>query len=272
MYAESTVIYADVLFAINFSMDFICLFITGRLLNRREKSLMLLCASAAGALYGFLPYCLPLSPILSLVANLISAGILCFIAFGIQSPKPFALTTVTFMVTSALLGGMVTAIYNLAGDYHNSTYREISAPSFALICILSALTALAYGIICRKKIHTASAEISISIGNKNIRARLIADSGNLVTEPFSALPVIILSSSALPKPYDDPESKLFPLAVRAIPFSTAAGSNCFFGFRPDKIEILRLGKKPKAVEAYIAVDTLGNNFSGYDGILPTSIL
>ena len=272
MYAESTVIYADILFTINLSMDYICLFITGRLLNRKEKPLMLLLASVSGALYGFLPYCIAINPTLSLIANLLSAALICFIAFGKQTAKNFAVSVLTFIVSSALLGGMVTAVYNLSGDYHSSTYREISAPSFALICLCSAFIALAYGVICRKKIHTSSTEISINIKNEKIRARLIADSGNLVTEPFSALPVIILSSSALPKPYDDPESELFPLAVRVIPFSTAAGSSCFFGFRPDRIEILRLGKKPKAVDAYIAVDTLGNNFSGYDGILPTSIL
>ena len=134
------------------------------------------------------------------------------------------------------------------------------------------MIALSYGLICRKKIHVHSAEVSIHIKGNRIRARLLADSGNLVTEPFSALPVIILSSAVLPKPYDDPEKDIFPLAVRAIPISTATGGSCFFGFRPDQIEVLRLGKKSKSVDAYIAVDTSNNNFSGYDGIMPTALL
>ncbi len=272
MYAEATVIYADLLFVINFSMDFLCLFITSRLLGCGGKAFRLIIASMLGALYGFLPYLLNLHPILHLISNLASAGVISFIAFGKQNLKRFLIITATFIVSSALMGGLVTALYNISGKYHNGVYTEISALSFALMCLISALTALSYGLICRKKIHTVSAEIRLYIKNEKINARLIADSGNLLTEPFSALPVIIISGSALPTPYDNPESESFPLSVRAIPFSTASGKNCFLGFRPDCIEIISLGKKPKKVEAYIAVDTLGNNYSGYDGILPASIL
>lgn len=272
MYAESVVIYADILFLINFSMDYLCLFITGRLLNRDSKVGKLLCASFVGALYGFLPYFTVIDGLVLISANLLSAVLICFFAFGKQTTKDFVITTVTFVVSSALMGGLITAVYNFFGQYQNGIYREISATSFALICFVSAIIALSYGLICKKKIYINSAEIRVTLETEIIRARLIADSGNLVTEPFSALPVIIISSSALPKPFDNPESEAFPFPVRAIPFSTSAGKSCFFGFRPDKIEILSLGKKPKSVCAYIAVDTLGNNYSGYDGIIPTSIL
>ncbi len=272
MYAETVVIYADLLFIINFSMDFLCLFITDRLLGCGRKALRLTAASVLGALYGFLPYSVNLPPAIIILGNLASAGLITLTAFGKQDLKRFFRTTAVFMVSSALMGGLITAIYNSLGRYHNGVYTEIGAVSFAVICFISALTALCFGLIFRKKINIRSAEVYISIKNQKIRARLIADSGNLVTEPFSALPVIILSSSVLPKPYDNPESEFFPLSVRAIPFSTASGKSCFLGFRPDKIEIIKLGKKPTLAEAYIAVDTSGNNYSGYDGILPISIL
>lgn len=272
MYAEAVVIYADLLFIINFSMDFLCLFITDRLLGCGRRALRLTIASFLGALYGFLPYYINLSPAPLLLGNLVSAGAMILTAFGKQPIKHFFRTTAVFLVASALMGGLITAIYNTTGKYHNGIYTEIGAVSFAVICLVSALTALCFGLIFRKKVNTPSAEVCISIKGEKIHARLIADSGNLVTEPFSALPVIILSSSVLPKPYDNPEGEHFPLSVRAIPFSTAAGKSCFLGFRPDKIEIIKLGKKPVSAEAYIAVDTSYNNYSGYDGILPTSIL
>ncbi|MBE6692907.1 MAG: hypothetical protein E7586_06270 [Ruminococcaceae bacterium] len=272
MYAETVVIYADLLFVINFSMDFLCLFITDRLLGCGRKALPLTIASVLGALYGFLPYSLNLPSAIIMLGNLVAAGVITLTAFGRQSLKRFFRTTAVFMVSSALMGGLITAIYNSSGKYHDGVYTEMTALSFAVICLISALTALCFGLIFRKKINTPSAEVCISIKDRQIRARLIADSGNLVTEPFSALPVIILSSSVLPKPYDNPESEFFPLSVRAIPFSTATGKSCFLGFRPDKIEIIRLGKKPTPAEAYVAVDTSNNNYSGYDGILPTSIL
>lgn len=268
MYAEASVIYADILFVINFSLDFLCLFITSRLLNCASGTIRLILGAVLGGAYSFLPYIFDLW----LPLHLIAAGIICLIAFGRQDLKKFLVITLTFIVSSALLGGLVTSLYSLSGSYSNGIYTEINALSFALICLFSAVIALSYGLICRKKINTQCAEARIYAENKKISVRLLADSGNLVTEPFSALPVIIVSSAVMPYPYDNPESEIFPLAVRAIPFRTTAGEGCYFGFRPHKIEILRLGKKPKTVDAYVAIDTMGHTYSGYDGIIPTSIL
>ncbi len=272
MYADVTVIYADILFVINFSLDYLCLFIAGRLLNRWSKPLRLVAAGVLGGLFSFVPYITQVPPYISLPLNLSMAAIICLIAFGYGGIKPFLLVTVTFMVSSALMGGVITALYSLSGRYSNGIYTEADAFSFAAICFVSAVIVFAYGMISKRKIHTRCAEVRIYLGKEKVSARLLADSGNLVTEPFSALPVIILSASALPPPYDDPESEIFPLQPRIIPFGTSAGGGCFMGFRPDRIDIIRLGKKPLRADAYIAVDTSQNRYSGYDGIIPTSIL
>ncbi len=272
MYADTTVIYSDILFLINFSIDYLCLFISGRLLNRSIKVLRTVTASIIGGLYSFLPYLFSLPIYISVILNILSAMLMCFTAFGFERVSAFALNSLTFCVTSALMGGLVTAVFNLFSDYSDGAYTEISSVSFVLVCIISALIVLAYGLICRKKMHTRSVEIRIYAKGERFAARLIADSGNLVTEPFSALPVIIISASSLPPPYDSPESEIFPFPVRVIPFGTSAGRGCFFGFRPDKIEIIRLGSKPKRVDAYIGIDTADTRYSGYDGLIPTSLL
>jgi len=272
LYAEATVIYADILFIVNFSLDYLCLFICGRLLNRNSKAYKLVLSAVLGGLYAFLPYTIALPALIWLAVHLAFAAGMCFLSFGKQPLKRFLLTLLTFIASSALMGGLITAIYSLTGVASDGIYTETNAPTFALICLVSALIAFSYGIISKRKIHTRSASINIYVGGEKISARLLADSGNMVTEPFSALPVIIISSTALPYPYDNPESEAFPLKIRAIPFGTAAGKGCFLGFRPDKIEITRLGKPPLNTDAYIAVDTFGNTYSGYDGIIPISIL
>lgn len=143
---------------------------------------------------------------------------------------------------------------------------------FFVVLILSAGIALSYGFLCKRKVHTRSAQITVYCGNDKLKLNLLVDSGNLVTEPFSALPVIIASSCSLPCPYDNPEGSGFPFSIRAIPFSTSAGKGCFLGFRPDKIEIEALGKKPKRIDAYIGIDTQRKSYSGYDGLIPASLI
>ncbi len=271
MYSEVTVIYADILFLINFSLDFLCLFITGRILNCGGKEKRLLLGSLLGAAYSFVPYFFSLSVFVSLPLHIASAGLITFVSFGKRETKKFILLWGTFIVSSALLGGLITSIYSLTGEYHQGPYRETDIMTFCLICVVSALVALAYGLIFRKRINITSAEIRVHCKGDKFDIRLLADSGNLVTEPFSALPVIIAASSALPYPYDSPESEAFPFHLRAIPFKTASGGGCILGFRPDRIEIRLLGKKPKIIDAYIGIDTQNKSFSGYDGIIPSSL-
>lgn len=272
MYADTTVIYSDILFLINFSIDFLCLFITGRILNRNSKTPRMIVSAVMGGIYSFLPYLFPFPIPISLILNLFTAVLLCFVSYGFDGISALLLNTITFGVTEALMGGLVTAIFNLFSQYSKGAYTEMTYLSFTAVCIISALVVLSYGLICRKKIHTRSAEIRIYSKNERFSARLIADSGNLVTEPFSALPVIVISASSLPPPYDRPESDIFPLPLRAIPFGTSSGKGCFFGFRPDRIELIRLGKKPKRIDAYVGIDTGNTRYSGYDGIIPTSLL
>ena len=272
MYAEGHVIYADLLFIINFSLDFICLFITSRISNCGGNTYRMVIASFFGGIYSFLPYLTYIPPVIGFPIHITAAAIICLLAFKFQDIKKFCITSLTFIISSALLGGLITAFYGMSGKYSNGLYGEITATSFAIICVASALITLLYGIICRRKINVRQAQVKINIAGNEFSGRFLADSGNLVTEPFSALPVIIMSSTALPKPFDDPESQFFPIPTRIIPFSTASGKGCFFGFKPDKAQIVILGKKPKSIEAYIAVDTTKNTYSGYDGIIPTSLL
>lgn len=269
MYDGAAVIYADILFIINFCIDFLCLFITDRLLNRSGRFYRIALGAVGGGLYTFLPYFINLSPIFALILHISAAALICLIAFGFEK---FITTALTFTISEALMGGLITAIFNLSSQYGSFGYGEISASSFCVVCIISALISLLYGLICRKRVNTLSAEIRIYIGNSHFDVRLLTDSGNLVTEPFSSLPVIIVVSSALPPPYDRPQEENYPLSLRAIPFRTGAGMGCFWGIKPDKIELRRLSKKPKSINAYIGIDVVNSHYSGYDGLMPNCLL
>ena len=270
MYAEAIVVYSDVLFLLNFALDFLCLFITARLLNRKTTTSRLCIASVLGALYAFVPYLAEMKVYLSLPMHLLSALSLCLIAF--KGRERIAISLITFISASALLGGLITAIYSLVGEYSLGIYRDVSLGSFIVILAVSLLIAICYLLIFRKSISVKSVGLRILVCDQVIQARMLCDSGNLVTEPFSALPVVILSSTCLPPPLDAPTADSFPLNLRAVPCATVGGRRCYLAFRPQMIEIITLGSKPKCVDAYIAIDTESKSFSGYDGILPTSLL
>lgn len=273
MYIANDVVYADVLFVINFAADFLCLFIAGRINKRGGRLARLISAAAAGGLYAFLPYAAGGIPApLQITAHLAAAALMVFIAFGTCSGiKRFFLTYLSFAVTAALLGGLMTAVYNLSGGT-DGTYFSGGRLKFLFICVISAAAALIYGFVTRNGKKAKSCEVRIYLGGEKIDVRLLIDSGNLVSEPFSALPVIVLSSTALPPPYDMPQSEFFPLPLRAIPITTGAGKGCLYGFRPEKAELIGPAKKPTKIEAYIGIDTVTGSFSGYDGLMPAELV
>ena len=84
MYDESIVIYADILFLINFSLDYLGLFITSRLLNKKTNYKRLLTAGLLGGIYSFVPYYISFNSPLNFLIHTTMAVILVLVSFGIS--------------------------------------------------------------------------------------------------------------------------------------------------------------------------------------------
>ncbi|MBO4277467.1 MAG: sigma-E processing peptidase SpoIIGA [Clostridia bacterium] len=272
MYEQTETVYADVLFLIDFSVDLICLFIAGRLCGRIGRARRVIAAAVLGGLYSFVPLLLPELPRAAAVAMHIAAGFaLCAVAYGFKAGiKKAALTFAAFAATEALVGGLVSGVYGLA--FGGAAGSRQSPAAFACILAVSGLAALFYGLAVRRGKKVKSCTLRITACGEKISANLLVDSGNLVTEPFSALPVIVLSHTALPYPLSEPQSGAFPANIRLIPYRTGSGGGCLYGFRPEKAEIAFHAGKAKSVEAYIGIDTAAAEFCGYDGLLPAELI
>ncbi|MBR0230930.1 MAG: sigma-E processing peptidase SpoIIGA [Clostridia bacterium] len=272
MYEQTQTVYADVLFLINFCVDLLCLFIAGRLCGHGARPRRTVAAAAIGGGYSFVPLLLPELPDAAAFAMHVAAGaLICAAAFGIKAGiKKTALVFAAFAATEALVGGLVNGVFGLA--YGEGAGGRQSPAAFAAILAFSALAAALYGLAARRSRKTRCCTLKFRACGETVRARLLVDSGNLVTEPFSALPVIVLSHTALPYPLSDPLGGAFPAQIRLIPYKTANGAGCLYGFRPEKAEIAAPGLKNKEVEAFIGIDTETAEYSGYDGILPAELL
>ena len=102
---EVFIIYADILLLINFVLDFLCLFISGKLLSKRFRTFRILAASLFGAAYSLVYYILyPLEWFLLMPLHIAAACVICLIAYRMFSVKDTAKTVAVFILTSALLG------------------------------------------------------------------------------------------------------------------------------------------------------------------------
>lgn len=112
------VVYADILFFINFCIDFICLYLSAKLCACPAGIARTALASALGGLYAIAALALDVLPVpAKLPLHLLAAFVICFAAFFRGDWKKLLISCGLFVVSNALMGGLLTAVYTLSGKY-----------------------------------------------------------------------------------------------------------------------------------------------------------
>lgn len=142
-------------------------------------------------------------------------------------------------------------------------------------------------VICRVSGRSVpSQEICwLTIENNAKSVKLIAktDTGNMLKEPFSNLPVIVADREkleiVLPSDVSDYLAKTvsasntsyeYVSGIRLVPYNSVGGEGLLPAFKPDSISVILNGKSTKA-EAYIAVT--GRKLSeSFSAIVPSEII
>ncbi len=285
-------VYVDLFFLINFSMDFLCFFLTARLLHRRLSMLRMLAAAALGGVYAVLALFFVTGRLLSLVLDVGVCALMCLVALGeVKKLRRLPLYVLVYTAISMALGGIMTALFSL---FNRSSVLEgveptegdgISVWTFFLLALISGILTLLGGRFFRKKTAQTRASISVSYEGKTVRLSALTDSGNLLREPLSGKPCIVADvdamESILPREVffaakNDPTSmeKIAPRyarSLRIIPTNTAAGRGILLGLRAEKITV-DCGNGEQTVDATIALSDLGASADGNDALLPSELL
>lgn len=263
---EVLILYADVMLFLNFALDFLCLSVTAKVASRRFVGWRVVLGALFGAVYALVSVTFTdLLQIVQVLLHLSAAALLCLIAFSFGSGRRFLKTWFVFLMSSAGMGGLILATYYIG--IQKATALGIVGTALAFFAL-----AVLYGLFCRKRVYSRNMKIEITFGKNKVKADVLVDSGNLVTEPFSALPVVILSSSVLPAPLDKPNIENSPIPLRAIPIRTETGLGLLYGFIPDSIMLCPPFEKQRKVDAVIGIDTDNTDFAGCDGLLPGALL
>lgn len=289
-------IYGDLYFAVNFTMDALALYLTAKLLHLPLSKWRMAAGGAVGALYSLLSLTLPDSNLLALLTTLFLPALLCLIAYGWQSASAFLRQFVSFWVISFLLGGIMTAVcYAVAS--HSEKQVSVGGKTQPLmgdipfwgVLLIALLTGGVVSLILKKR-KPAAERIDITIEDESsITLRALVDSGNLLTEPLSGLPVIVVDSTSASKllppelaflasPTSHALHRASPTAtprLRLIPCKTASGESMLYGFLPKRILVAGQPRK-----ACVAVSRLGcgaddnrlSADSSYAAILPAILL
>ena len=279
-------IYGDVLFIINFSMDFLSLYIAGRILHLRMKAWRVMAGASLGALYGVLELLIDTHPFLE---TMLTAGILllmCLTAFGAGRARTFFSSAALAGGAGMLIGGMMTAAFvklgpytsyiELGGEIH-TVFGDLPVWQFALFAGLSALATWGLGKLFHRKNAVRTCKLRLTFEGKEQELSALVDSGNLAEEPFSGTPVIFLKRKAaeilpasLLSAMQMGVASLSPSdagRLRVIPGRTVSGDGILLAAVPEML-FLSEGSVWEAKRALIAVDFTDGDYGGFEALVP----
>ena len=242
------IIYVDVLIFSNIVIDYILLFLTGTIANRKYKnSRIIIAAVLAGFSSLYIFFDVNISAVNIIVKILLSAVIIILIAFSFSSVKSFIIESAIFLALSFSLYGLFDCLQNLSASfvYTNNfvSYINISPITLVLLSVFFyVVIKMIYKFIDRKSIAN-KVELVLTLFNNEFKMIAIVDTGHTLTDPISLAQIVILDTETYEKIIcTDKELKS---RARLIPTKTISGTALLEGIRCD---LMRINFKDNLIE------------------------
>lgn len=197
-------IYVDVVLIENLIMNYIILLASGLILKVKIKHIRLILGSLLGAIYSIVAYTGFLEIYSSFILKIILSIIIVYIAYNPQSVKTLSKELLFFYLTSFVFGGAAFALIYIVkpqdilmknglflGTYPLKTV--ILAAIVAFVIIITAFTIIKSKLTKKNMI----CEIELKLNNKMIKTEALIDTGNMLKEPITNLPVVVIEHTLL---------------------------------------------------------------------------
>ena len=263
-----TVVYIDSLFMLNFTINMIILKLTDVFSSSRTKTFRICLASSVGALYAVCMFFPKISFLYILPFKMLVSVFIVYITDTKIKPVPLIKKCAIFYLVSFTFAGILIATYYLSIKGHNTSpiiqngiiYFNISPFILFITSVLSVFIIWLSSTVFSRNRNLGIKTLKIFLGNRICYIDALSDTGNLLKEPISNLPVIIVEKSCI-KPlfpsgvpeYDNISSE--NVKIRLIPYSSVGcKSSLMTGFVPDRIVF----DEKKEIKAIIGIsdDTL----------------
>lgn len=197
-------IYLDVVFLENVLMNYIIIYATGVAVKEQFRKIRFLISSIIGAIYTIVMY-LNIIPIYSnFIMKLILSFAIVYIAFKPKTLKKLIKNLTIFYLVSFVFGGCVFALMYFIkpqlAQIRNGVFVGAYPLKVAIIggFISFIIIQISFKIVKTKlnkkdMIH----QIEIIINEKSIKVKALLDTGNLLKEPITGMPVIVVEHISL---------------------------------------------------------------------------
>ena len=257
-------IYIDVIFLENLIMNTIIIYATSIIIKIKPKTIRVIGAATIGSIYAIISYITGMKIYASITSKIVLSIIMVYIAFNPQNVKKMLKQLAIFYLTSFVFGGVALYLIYFIKPQDIVFKNGMFAGQYVLkVIMLGAIVAFVVIKISLKIIKTKIkpkdmyCKIRFKLNGKTVETKAMIDTGNLVKEPITNTPVVIVESTllyeVLPKeilnnlenilggdfekiPEDIQQE--YVAKLRCIPFTSLGKQNgMLVGIKADEIEI-----------------------------------
>ena len=258
-------IYIDIIIVENLIMNYIIIYATGVISKSKISHLRVFLASTIGAIYAITEYISKLKIYSNILVKIILSIIIVFVSFYPQSMKKMFKQLILFYLTTFTFGGVATYLIYVLRPQDIIIKNGMYVGTYVLkVIFIGAIVGTIILIIAFKfaknKITKKDmiCKIKIKLNGKEIVLDTMVDTGNMLKEPLTGNPVVIVEKTSLydlmPKEIlNNTESILggdfkeipenikneYISRLKIIPFSSLGKQNgMLIGIKPEKLEVI----------------------------------
>ncbi len=273
-------IYIDILFCVNFVIDYIILISVKKFMSLSCRRRRLFLGAAVGGISSFVILLPPIPSGMSMVISFLTACLVISAAFSPLDRVRFIKTSAAFFLISFGYCGAMIAIWMLFSSdniiiRNSSVYIAMSPITLVittLICYV--ILRVIMRITGRGETGDTKCMLSIKYEGREISCKGKLDTGNSLREPFSGDMVIVVRQELFgdfPNLRDIDLSGEMPKGIRMIPYSSVGGEGVMAAFRAENIHIA-MEAKSFDVTAYIALCEDGRIVGEADALVPMELV
>jgi len=267
--SPNTNVYVDMVFLINFTMDFFVLWAAAKL-GRLATTFKRLCLGAfIGALYAVLIFVPGLSFTTTFLAKILCSLFMVLVAFGFDNFRRFLKSAAYFYLVSFIMGGAVLGSMYLFDDsvLLIETWNGIAVnvinfkTAWLLVGLIIAIILGLWGAsYIRRNLQQGPwlVKVYLELLGQVVEADALVDTGNQLTDPITKEPVMVVEHKklttilppqliamfnkkdlpSLNEQIDTLSGPEWNTRIRLIPFSSLGNQNgMLLGIKPEKVLI-----------------------------------
>lgn len=197
-------IYLDVVIIENLIMNSIIMYATAIVTKNKIKHIRILIASLIGAIYSVVSYISNLAIFSNLFTKILLSIIMVYIAFNPKGIKTLGKITLLFYLTSFLFGGVAFSMIYIIKPQNIIMKDGLFLGTYPLKtifigAIIASIILIAGFKVVKNKISKKDmfCNVNIKIQGKEKNIKVMIDTGNLLKDPISGMPVIVIEHTEL---------------------------------------------------------------------------